>query len=109
MTTKTDEQERTAFETWAKGADMPLGMYNATDYTDGATQLSWDGWQAGRAAMRERPAMPADAEEDIEAAAKTLAECMDYPWEYMQEAGRVTMRENAQSVLNAARRRIEGE
>jgi hypothetical protein len=40
--------------------------------------------------------------QDIEAAAKKLAECMDYPWEYMPEQGRQAMRENAKSVLRAA-------
>ena len=38
----------------------------------------------------------------VDAAAKALAECMDYPWEHMPEAGRQAMREHAQTVLSAA-------
>lgn len=44
------DTERAAFEAWAKTADMPLGMYSASDYADAATQLSWDAWQAASAA-----------------------------------------------------------
>lgn len=51
----------------------------------------------------------AETEEDIEAAAKTLAKCMDYPWESMPTQGRIEMRKHAQAVLSASRRRIEGE
>lgn len=39
---------------------------------------------------------------DIEAAAKTLAECMDYPWAHMPEQGRTAMRQHAQTVIDAA-------
>lgn len=42
------------------------------------------------------------AEPDIEAAAKKLAECMDYPWEPMPEQGRTNMRKHAKAVLDAA-------
>ena len=38
---------------------------------------------------------------DIEAAAKTLASCMDYPWEYMPEQGREEMRKHAKAVIEA--------
>ncbi|CUI30259.1 hypothetical protein [Achromobacter xylosoxidans] len=38
---------------------------------------------------------------DVEAAAKALAECMDYPWAHMPEQGRAHMREHAQSVIRA--------
>jgi hypothetical protein len=41
-------------------------------------------------------------EAQIEAAAKKLAECMEYPWEYMPEPGRKNMRKHAQAVLEAA-------
>jgi len=40
---------------------------------------------------------------DIEAAAKVLAAKMDYPWEYMPEQGRQSMRENAKAVIYAAK------
>ena len=45
---------------------------------------------------------PAASEQDIEAAAKTLSECMDYPWAYMPEEGRANMRKHAKSVIAAA-------
>jgi hypothetical protein len=38
----------------------------------------------------------------LDAAAKTLAECMDYPWAHMPEQGREQMRKNAKSVIDAA-------
>ena len=40
--------------------------------------------------------------EQITAAAKKLAECMDYPWDHMPEQGRAEMRKHAQAVLAAA-------
>lgn len=40
--------------------------------------------------------------QQIEAAAKTLAEVMDYPWEHMPEQGRANMRKNAMRILEAA-------
>ncbi|TRM53312.1 hypothetical protein YH64_009440 [Achromobacter sp. LC458] len=43
-----------------------------------------------------------DAVIDLEAAAKALSECMDYPWTQMPEKGRAHMREHAQTVINAA-------
>lgn len=39
---------------------------------------------------------------DLEAAAKKLAACMDYPWEHMPEQGRASMREHATAVISAA-------
>jgi hypothetical protein len=38
----------------------------------------------------------------IDAAAKVLAECMDYPWEHMPKQGRDNMRKHARAVLAAA-------
>lgn len=59
--------------------------------------------------------MPAPAAGDarvpsinIEAAAKAMAECMDYPWAHMPEQGRATMREHAQTVIRAASQQQEG-
>lgn len=40
--------------------------------------------------------------EQIEAAAKAIAACMDYPWEHMPEQGRETMRQHAKSIIEAA-------
>lgn len=45
---------------------------------------------------------PAPGVPDVEAAAKKLAECMDYPWEHMHSAGRDNMRKHAEAVLAAA-------
>ncbi len=45
---------------------------------------------------------------NIEAAAKAMAECMDYPWAHMPEQGRGTMREHAQTVIRAASQQQEG-
>lgn len=42
------------------------------------------------------------ADEQIDAAAKKLAECMEYPWEFMPEPGRENMRKHAQAVIAAA-------
>lgn len=41
-------------------------------------------------------------DEQITAAAKKLAECMEYPWEFMPEPGRKNMRKHAQDVIGAA-------
>ena len=46
-------------------------------------------------------AVPLTAEQ-ITAAAKKLAECMEYPWEFMPEPGRENMRKHAQAVIAAA-------
>ncbi len=40
--------------------------------------------------------------QQIEAAARTLAECMDYPWAEMPETGKRNMRDNAVKVIHAA-------
>lgn len=40
--------------------------------------------------------------EQITNAAKKLAECMDYPWDFMPEQGRDAMRKHAQAVIEAA-------
>jgi len=58
-------------------------------------QCAWEAWQAAIASM----AAPAP---DIFAAAKVLAECMDYPWEFMPSQGRDTMRAHVRAVLAAA-------
>lgn len=39
---------------------------------------------------------------DMEAAAKTLASCMDYPWEHMPEQGKEAMRKYAAEIIEAA-------
>ncbi|WP_397448194.1 hypothetical protein [Pseudomonas sp. NA-150] len=39
---------------------------------------------------------------DLDAAAKVMAECLDYPWAHMPEQGRQSMREHAKKVIDAA-------
>jgi hypothetical protein len=49
--------------------------------------------------------LQADAEKlNIEAAAIALAECFDYPWQHMPEAGRSDMRNKANIIIGAARK-----
>lgn len=58
-----------------------------------------------RAELRDSYSIDAAVQEehlDIEAAAKKLAACMDYPWEHMPEQGRASMREHATAVIGAA-------
>lgn len=39
---------------------------------------------------------------DLDAAAKKLAECIDYPWDCLHEQDRATMRQHARAVIDAA-------
>lgn len=58
-----------------------------------------------RAELRDSYGIDAAVQEehlDLEAAAKKLAACMDYPWEHMTEQGRASMREHATAVIDAA-------
>lgn len=56
------------------------------------------------AAPQQAEAVPPDVvrNADVEAAAKKMAEIFDYPWDFMPEKGRNTMRENVRAVLDAA-------
>lgn len=56
----------------------------------------------------EIPLYASPSELDLDAAAKKLAACMDYPWEHMPEQGRASMREHAKAVINAALNNHEG-
>ena len=75
-----------AFESWFDSYS-PAGK--------GDKQRARDAYAAG---MGER----APAFSQIDAAAKVLAERMDYPWSQMPEQGRDKMREIAQAVIEAA-------
>lgn len=57
-----------------------------------------------KAAPQQAEAVPPDVvrDADVEAAAKKMAEIFDYPWDFMPEKGRNTMRENVRAVLDAA-------
>ena len=50
----------------------------------------------------QQPQAEAVRDADVEAAAKKMAEIFDYPWDFMPEKGRNTMRENVRAVLAAA-------
>ncbi|CUI30353.1 hypothetical protein [Achromobacter xylosoxidans] len=76
------------------GADKDGGQQRAGD---GKTREAVD-YVRGGALNFDDPAPNID----LEAAAKTLAECMDYPWAHMPEKGREQMRLHAQSVIRAA-------
>ena len=52
-----------------------------------------------------QPAEQQPAPDSIEVAAKKLAELFSYPWEYMPEQGRQSMRDNVKAVLIAAHRK----
>lgn len=58
-----------------------------------------------RSELRESYSIDAAVQEehlDLEAAAKKLAACMDYPWEHMPEQGCASMREHAKAIVSAA-------
>lgn len=61
-------------------------------YLSPTVQAAWWGWNASRESLVI----------DINAAAKALAESMDYPWEFMPEEGRARMKANARMVIEAA-------
>ena len=88
---------RAEFEVWAKSHDL------AYKSSDPAAMWTWAAWQA---AWNRRAPQPVAREpltdEQCDAAAKKLAECMDYPWGHMPEQGRKHMREYARSVVAAA-------
>ena len=48
-------------------------------------------------------------EQQIDAAARTLSECMDYPWQGMTAQGKQQMRAHARTILSAAIAAAKGE
>lgn len=93
-----NEKMREEFESWRKeifcGGEQRLKKCsNAPEiYYFTEVQSAWVAWQASRESRVV----------DIDAAAKALAESMDYPWEFMPEQGRARMRANAHMVIEAA-------
>lgn len=59
-------------------------------------------WQRNGVQLKLTAAEQRNAAVDIEAAAKMLAACMDYPWDHMPEQGRASVREHAKAVIDAA-------
>jgi hypothetical protein len=76
---------------------QPVGKF--AKFTDGI----WREVTAGSAGvpLYEHPPAADVRESQIESAAKKLAEVMDYPWDYMPEQGKTTMRKNAVAVIEA--------
>lgn len=102
-----------------RGPDAPYpGMIEAFEshYGQTFTDKDWReetgvwaaAWKAAKAhgevAPQQAEAVPSDVvrDADVEAAAKKMAEIFDYPWDFMPEKGRNTMRENVRAVLTAA-------
>jgi len=73
-------------------------------WSDANKDKAFLGWQMARAQPAQAEAVPPDVvrDADVEAAAKKMAEIFDYPWDFMPEKGRNTMRENVRAVLDAA-------
>lgn len=64
-------------------------------------------YRSGAIEAWNRRAQPAQAgqvltDAQVDAAAKKMAEIFDYPWDFMPEKGRATMRENVRFVIAAA-------
>lgn len=58
MTTKTDEQERKAFEAWLRSkwtGGYGCAKYDDGSYVDPIAQLLWESRQDGRAALQSQP------------------------------------------------------
>lgn len=102
----------TAFFT-EKGEVAYTGIYDRTLKALNAVKTTRMGISAGSIDLYTKAPAPAAGDArlpalNIEAAAKAMAECMDYPWAHMPEQGRATMREHAQTVIRAASQQQEG-
>jgi hypothetical protein len=92
---------RAVYVVRAEDYDRVLAQFNQRDEElHSLEQRRHAEQQACQAAERRVAEFLAGA--SIEAAAKVLAECMDYPWEHMPENGRSIMRKHAKTVLDAA-------
>lgn len=91
-------------KTAAPAQGEPFGYFRAEPF--GWTDCPEDA--DGAIALYEHPAKPAQevglTDEDVNAAAKVLAERFDYSWEHMPEEGRKNMRVQARAVVEAALR-----
>ncbi|MBQ0917505.1 hypothetical protein KBW71_03550 [Hydrogenophaga aromaticivorans] len=79
-----------------------MTMNNATGALEVSAQWLHDFARAIEAAAVAPPKAVPLTDEQIDKAAKVLSHCMDYPWEHMPEAGRLNMRKNAKTVIEAA-------
>lgn len=99
------KDERQAFEAWLY---LDQTQRDPDDMNKSEIELAREAFSAG---LRKAAPAAGDARSttiNIEAAAKAMAECMDYPWAHMPEQGRATMREHAQTVIRAASQQQEG-
>ena len=85
----------------ASDAEMCFGALET--FLDWLVKQGWADTTPPPQAVRE-PLNP----DQVTAAAKKLAECMDYPWEYMNHDGRVAMHKHAKAVIEAAHGIIKG-
>ncbi|CAJ48893.1 hypothetical protein [Bordetella avium] len=92
--------ERAAFEAWATAKKMPLTLIGE-QYDDFWVDHAWNGWKA-RAALASAPVADERGYLNIEAAARVIANGMDYPWIYMPEQGRAQVRKIAIAAIDAA-------
>lgn len=108
-TTSAAPSERELFEALQEFADDPSLLQRQLDgksYIYTRIQGMWEGWQAARRAPQPVTLEPL-TDEQVEAAAKMLAQCMDYPWGCMPDKGRAAMREHARKVVAAACHHVE--
>lgn len=77
----------------------PVGKF--AQFTDGVWREVTNG-SPGVPLYTHPPVTSDMRESQIESAAKKLAEVMEYPWDYMPEQGKTTMRKNAVAVIEAA-------
>lgn len=103
------DKQREAFEAWAvvrwTGVNLSPDQSNCgivvyERYKHPKLQAAWEAWQA-RAALSTQSSGNS-GQLNLEAAARTLAENMDYPWEHMPPQGREAMLLNAKRVIDAA-------
>lgn len=79
---------------WASAKERQWWAHNG--------EPEWDpDWQYRLAPPPQAVREPLNPDQ-VTAAAKKLAECMDYPWEHMNHDGRVAMHKHAKAVIEAA-------
>lgn len=102
MTTKTDEQERKAFEAWAKKTKRRgnFSLREGEGYADGYADTDWHVWQA-RAALQSQDREDALIEIILEA-------CDEWSGYVEVDNAPRTLREHIKLAIDHARR-IEGE
>lgn len=75
---------------------------NQKDQTNVAIEIAGERRIERDSLLAENESLRKAVNVDIEAAAKMLSSCMDYPWEHMPENGRDLMRRHAKDIVDAA-------